>query len=83
MILKALLLFAMLVASPAQAQDLRISATKFCNAARQINAQNLSVAPGSYAAEMIAAKASQSSEQYRNLWIIAKALDIPSCRTMW
>jgi hypothetical protein len=82
--LKAFLLLAMLVASsPAQAQDLRTSATKFCNAARQINAQNLSVAPGSYASEMIAARASQSSEQYRNLWIIAKALDIPSCRAMW
>lgn len=81
--MKAIFLLALLAATPVQAQDLRAAAAKFCNAARQINAQNLSVAPGSLAAAVIANKASQTPENYRNLWVIAKALDIPACRMMW
>jgi len=66
-----------------QAQDLRESATRFCNSVREINAKNLSAAPGSFAGAVIANKASQSAEQYRNLWLIAKALGSPSCKAMW
>lgn len=71
------------VAVPAHAQDLRSSATTFCNAARKINAQGLSAAPGTFAGNYIANSANQSSAQYRQLWQIAKALGIPSCKAMW
>lgn len=73
----------MLLASPAQAQDLRSSAERFCNSALEINAKNISVAPGSPGGAIIARKASQSLEHYRTLWSIAKALDIWACERMW
>lgn len=71
------------LAQPAPAQDLRSSATRFCNAARQINAKNLSAAPGSMAGTMITNQAMQSPAQYRQLWLVAKALNIPACNAMW
>jgi hypothetical protein len=80
---KAILLLSMLLASPAQAQDLRSSAARFCDAALEINAKNVSVAPGSPGGAIIARNASQSPEQYRSLWSIAKALDIWACERMW
>jgi hypothetical protein len=72
-----------LLPQPAPAQDLRASATRFCNAARQINAKGMSAAPGSMAGTMITNQAMQTPAQYRQLWLVAKALNIPACNAMW
>lgn len=73
----------LLAAAPAQANELRSSATTFCNAVRKINAQGLSAAPGTYAGSLIAANANQSESTYRAVWHTAKAINIPACRAMW
>jgi hypothetical protein len=74
---------ALLLAQPAAAQDLRASATRFCNAARQINNKNLSAAPGYMAGTIITNQAMQTPAHYRQLWLVAKALNIPACNAMW
>jgi hypothetical protein len=74
---------ALLLAAPAYAQDLRSSANTFCTAVRKINAQGLSAAPGSVAGSMIASQAGQSGNQYRQLWQIAKAVNVQSCKSIW
>lgn len=73
----------LLAAAPAHANQLRSSATTFCNAVRKINAQGLSAAPGTYAGSLIAANANQTEAVYRTVWHTAKAMNIPACRAMW
>jgi hypothetical protein len=81
--MKTLILLAMLSAAPVHAQDLRGAATRFCNAARQLNNQGLSAAPGSIAGTMITNQSMQTPAQYRQLWLAAKAMNVPACRAMW
>jgi hypothetical protein len=67
----------------ASAQSLRQGATTFCNAVRDANRKNISAAPGTWFATYVAQEAGQTSTGYRDLWAVAKSLDIPACRAMW
>jgi hypothetical protein len=71
-------------ANSANANQLVNSASSFCFSARKFNNElNMSVAPGTYAAKMIAQKAGQTNQTYSQLWYIAKSLNISACNTMW
>jgi hypothetical protein len=72
-----------LVPATASAQSLRQGATTFCNAVRNANDQGVSAAPGTEFAAYVARESGHGITAYREIWAVAKSMNIPACRAMW
>jgi hypothetical protein len=82
----AALAAALLVAGHAQAraQSINHSLGTFCNAVRRINAQGVSAAPHTPAAQLIVnGSRGQTPADYRMVWQFAQASNVAACRGIW
>lgn len=82
-LLPALATFAIITApAPSKEAELRDSIFRFCSAAAAVNSQSVSVQPDSPLGRKITAQLADESI-YQTLWSIAKATNIPACRSIW
>ena len=82
-LLPALATFAIITAPvPSEEAELRNSIFRFCSAAAAVNLQFISAQPDSPLGRKITTQLADENI-YRTLWSIAKATNIPACRSIW